>query len=126
MSSGADPVDEGTETFTILSGMTAIGSAVTVNVGNRTASADYVLPAAASAGTRIKPSMTGPPTSWVPPIRSFSDHQPGEHGHGVRQHFGDVQPGQPGTIPLWLYSEQWGWHRRTRARRPSRSQAARP
>ena len=71
VSSGADPVDEGTETFTILSGMTAIGSAVTVNVGNRTASADYVLPAAASAGTyTIQAVYDGTATtSWVPPIR---------------------------------------------------------
>ena len=51
VSSGAGTVDEGTETFTILSGTTAIGAAVTVNVDNGTASASYVLPAGTSAGT---------------------------------------------------------------------------
>ena len=51
MTSSAGTVDEGTETFSILSGTTAIGSAVTVNVGNGTASASYVLPAGTSTGT---------------------------------------------------------------------------
>src|SRR5271157_4409826 len=51
VSSVAGTVDEGTETFTILSGTTAIGSAVTVNVEGGAASASYVLPAGTSAGT---------------------------------------------------------------------------
>src|SRR5271157_4264493 len=51
VSSGAGTVDEGTETFTILSGTTAIGAAVTVNVDNGTASASYDLPAGTPAGT---------------------------------------------------------------------------
>ena len=51
VTSAAGTVNEGTETFTILSGTAAIGSAVTVNVGNGTASANYVLPAATSTGT---------------------------------------------------------------------------
>ena len=53
VTSAAGAVNVGTETFTILSGTTVIGLAVTVNVGNRTASANYVLPAATSTGTYI-------------------------------------------------------------------------
>ena len=53
MTSADGTVNEGTETFTILSGTTTIGSAVTVDVGNGAASTSYVLPAAASAGTYI-------------------------------------------------------------------------
>ena len=51
VTSAAGTVDEGTETFTISSGMTVIGSAVTVNVTNGTASASYPLPAGTSPGT---------------------------------------------------------------------------
>ena len=51
VTSAAGTVNEGTETFTILNGMTVIGSAVTVNVGNGSASANYVLPAATPTGT---------------------------------------------------------------------------
>ena len=47
----AGTVDEGKETFSILSGTTVIGSAVTVDVGNGTASASYVLPAGTATGT---------------------------------------------------------------------------
>jgi streptogramin lyase len=48
VTSGSGVVNEGTETFTILSGSTVIGTAVTVNVGNDAASASYVLPAGTS------------------------------------------------------------------------------
>jgi Bacterial Ig-like domain (group 3) len=51
VTSGYAPVDEGTETFSILSGTTVIGSAVTVNVGNGTDSASYILPGATPVGT---------------------------------------------------------------------------
>ncbi len=51
ITSAAGSVDDGTETFTILIGETLIGSAVTANVGNGTASASYVLPNATSTGT---------------------------------------------------------------------------
>ena len=51
VTSAAGTVDEGTETFSILSGTTVIGSAVTVDVANGTASASYALPGATSAGT---------------------------------------------------------------------------
>ncbi len=51
VTSEAGTVNEGTETFTIVSGTTLIGSAVTVNVTNGTASASYPLPAGTSPGT---------------------------------------------------------------------------
>ena len=44
-------VNEGTETFTILSGTTVIGSPVTVSVSNSSAQATYTIPAGAQAGT---------------------------------------------------------------------------
>ena len=44
-------VSEGQETFTILSGNTVIGSAVSVNVNAGSASASYVLPGGTTAGT---------------------------------------------------------------------------
>jgi uncharacterized protein YlbG (UPF0298 family) len=44
-------VNEGTETFTILNGSTPVGSAVTVNVVNGSASATYSVPAGTNAGT---------------------------------------------------------------------------
>ena len=50
VTSAAGTVNEGTETFTILSGTTTIGSAVTVNVGNGTAAASYVLPGMTPTG----------------------------------------------------------------------------
>ena len=53
ITSGAGTVNGGTETFTILSGTTPIGSAVTVNVTDGTASAIYALPAGTPAGTYI-------------------------------------------------------------------------
>jgi hypothetical protein len=53
VTSAAGTVDDGTETFTILSGATVIGAAVTVNVENGTASASYVLPAATPRGAYI-------------------------------------------------------------------------
>ena len=51
VTSAAGTVDEGTETFTILSGATVIGLAVTVNVENGTASASDVLLGATAPGT---------------------------------------------------------------------------
>ena len=50
VTSAAGTVNVGTETFTILSGTTMIGSAVTVNVGNGTAAASYVLPGMTPTG----------------------------------------------------------------------------
>src|SRR5262249_41324070 len=44
VTSGAGPVNEGTETFTILDGTTVIGVPVTVNVTSGSASAIYILP----------------------------------------------------------------------------------
>ena len=49
VSSTAGTVNEGTETFTILSGTTPVGSAVTVNVSAGAANATYALPAATPA-----------------------------------------------------------------------------
>jgi hypothetical protein len=49
--SGAGTVNEGTETFTILNGTTVIGTAVTVNVVNGAAHANYALPAGLTAGS---------------------------------------------------------------------------
>ncbi len=51
VTSSAGTVNEGTETFTILNGTMVIGSAVTVDVVNGTASASYVLPAGTPTGT---------------------------------------------------------------------------
>jgi streptogramin lyase len=49
--SSAGTVNEGTETFTIVSGNTVIGSAVTVNVVNGAAGARYVVPGGTPKGT---------------------------------------------------------------------------
>ncbi len=43
-------VNQGTETFTVLSGSTTIGTAVTVNVASGVATASYALPAATAPG----------------------------------------------------------------------------
>ena len=51
--SAAGAASGGTETFTILSGTTPVGNAVTVNVSAGAASAVYVLPAGTPAGTYI-------------------------------------------------------------------------
>jgi hypothetical protein len=51
VTSAADTVNEGTETFTILNGATVIGTAVTVNVVSGAASANYALPAGTAAGS---------------------------------------------------------------------------
>ena len=60
VSSAAGVVNEGTETFTIFNGATPVGSPVTVNVANGTASASYALPAGTAAGTfTIKTTYTG-------------------------------------------------------------------
>ncbi len=53
VTSAAGTVNEGTETFTILSGTTVIGSPVTVNVSAGAAAASYALPAGTSGGTYI-------------------------------------------------------------------------
>jgi hypothetical protein len=44
-------INEGTETFTVLSGSTTVGTPVTVDVSNSSASANYSLPAATQTGT---------------------------------------------------------------------------
>ena len=51
ITSTAGTVNEGSETFTVLSGTTVIGSAVTVAVVNGVANAPYVLPAGTPAAT---------------------------------------------------------------------------
>jgi Bacterial Ig-like domain (group 3) len=51
VTSGAGTVNEGTETFTILNGVTVIGTAVTVNVVSGAASASYTLPAGTTGGS---------------------------------------------------------------------------
>ncbi len=51
ITSPAGVVNEGTETFTILSGMTPIGDPVTVGVSAGAASARYALPVGTPAGT---------------------------------------------------------------------------
>jgi hypothetical protein len=51
VTSPAGTVSEGTETFTILSGPTVIGTPVTVNVVAGAAAASYILPAGTLAGT---------------------------------------------------------------------------
>jgi Bacterial Ig-like domain (group 3)/Bacterial Ig-like domain len=53
VTSPAGPVDEGTVTFTILSGTTRIGSPVTVDVSAGAASASYPLPSGTLAGKYI-------------------------------------------------------------------------
>jgi hypothetical protein len=53
VSSPAGVVNEGTETFTILSGTTVIGTPVTVNVSAGAAAAAYALPAGTGSGTYI-------------------------------------------------------------------------
>jgi hypothetical protein len=51
VTSPAGTVNEGTETFTILSGATPVGSPVTVSVAAGAASASYTLPGGTPAGT---------------------------------------------------------------------------
>ncbi len=51
VSSSSGTVNEGTETFTILSGSTTIGSPVTGNVASGAASASYTLPAGTAVAT---------------------------------------------------------------------------
>jgi hypothetical protein len=51
VTSANGPVNEGTETFTILAGSSPIGSPVTVPVVNGAASASYTVPAGTRAGT---------------------------------------------------------------------------
>ena len=51
VTSSVGTVNVGTETFTILSGSTPVGNAVTVNVSSGAASASYTLPAATALGT---------------------------------------------------------------------------
>ncbi len=51
VTSSAGIVNEGTETFTILSGTTPVGSAATANVSNGAATASYTLPGDTPAGT---------------------------------------------------------------------------
>ena len=51
VSSGGGAVNEGTITFTILNGTTPVGTPVTVNVANGSASTPYTLPAGSSAGS---------------------------------------------------------------------------
>ena len=53
MSSGVETVSEGTVTFTVFSGTTVIGSAVSAHVVNGSASANYVLPAGTTVGSYI-------------------------------------------------------------------------
>ena len=63
-------MDEGTETFTILSGTTPIGSAVTVNVSAGASSAVYVLPAGTPAGIYIILAVYNGSTNFL----SFTDN----------------------------------------------------
>ncbi len=51
ITSAAGTVDEGTETFTILSGTTVLGSPVTVNVAAGAAAGNYTLPGGTAAGS---------------------------------------------------------------------------
>ena len=51
VTSSGGTVNQGTETFTILTGSTPVGSPVTVNVVNGAAGATYSVPAGTSAGT---------------------------------------------------------------------------
>ena len=53
VTSAAGTVNEGTETFTLLSGSTVLGTAVTVNVAAGAASASYSLPAGTTSGSYI-------------------------------------------------------------------------
>ena len=67
VTSAAGTVNEGTETFTILNGTTAIGSPVTVNVsagaaGRSLRIAGVPLP---PVHTSSRPSTTAPPISWA-------------------------------------------------------------
>ena len=70
ITSAAGTVDEGTETFTILSGTTTIGSAVTVNVSDGAASTVYVLPAGTPAGIYIIVAVFNGTTNFL----SFTDN----------------------------------------------------
>src|SRR5206468_1337950 len=74
VTSTAGIVNQGTATFTILSGSTAIGNAITVNVVNGAAAANYTLPAGTPGGTyTIRAVYTG--TASFPPFTA-SRHSP--------------------------------------------------
>ena len=65
VTSAAGTVNEGTETFTILSGTTVIGSPVTVNVNAGAAAATYVLPAGTPAATYTIEAVYNGTTNFV-------------------------------------------------------------
>ena len=67
---GAGTVNVGTETFTIVSGTTTLGSAVTVNVSAGAASTVYVLPAGTPAGIYIIVAVYNGTTNFL----SFTDN----------------------------------------------------
>ena len=65
VTSAAGTVNEGTVTFTILSGATTVGTAVTVNVSNGSASTTYPLPAGTLAGTYIIQAVYNSPPDFT-------------------------------------------------------------
>ena len=65
ITSAAGVVNEGTETFTILSGTTVIGDPVTVNVAAGAASAAYALPGGTGAGTYIIQAVYNGTTNFL-------------------------------------------------------------
>ena len=65
ITSAAGTVNEGTETFTILNGTTAVGTPVTVNVCSGAASASYVLPAGTPGGTYIIQAVYNGTTNFL-------------------------------------------------------------
>ncbi len=96
-------VNEGTETFTILSGTTPIGKPVTVNVTGGAASASYTLPAGTPAGTyTIKAVYSGAP-DFAPgstdASHSLTVAAGRDHGHRRRQRLGPTSASAPGRPP---------------------------
>ena len=88
MTSLAGTVNEGTETFSILSGTTVIGSPVTVDVANGTASANYVLPAATPADKYTIQAVYNGTANFLGSTDTSQSLTIAGADHGFRRHVG--------------------------------------
>ena len=128
ITSGAGTVNVGTETFTIVSGTTTIGSAVTVNVSAGAASTVYVLPAGTPAGIYIIVAVYNGSTNFL----SFTNNtqelviSAATTATAAASSFGHVQRRLAENINLSAPPSRAAPARSMRAPRPSPSSAARP
>ncbi len=111
VTSPSGTVNEGTETFTILNGRTAVGTPVTVNVSDGAASTVYTLPAGTSAGTYIIQAVYNGTANFLGYTDTSHDltDQCGGHRHRRRQRLGHLQHRRPGRHPQ-RHHDQRGRH----------------